>query len=202
MSAPDYFEKHFWQNGYERIAGVDEAGRGPLAGPVVAAAVILPLNFVDHYGIDDSKKLTARDREHLFTIITKEAVAYAVAEISHLQIDSINIYNASLLAMFEAVNKLSPQPDFVLFDGRACPLVSLPCSAIVKGDSLSVSIAAASIIAKVTRDRIMIEYDKQYPQYDFYNNKGYGTRAHINALMENGHSPIHRLSFKVRKLNI
>ena len=176
------------------VAGVDEVGRGPLAGPVVAAAVIL---HRDHgiVGIKDSKKLSEKKREQLFIEITEKAIAVSVGRAEVEEIDDINILNASLLAMKRAVEGLSIIPDHVLVDGNRCPDVSMPASAIIKGDQKIESIGAASIIAKVTRDREMVAMDKRYPGYEFSAHKGYGTKIHMSCLRQLGPSDIHRRSF-------
>ncbi len=193
----DTYEKLASQEGYGRIAGVDEAGRGPLAGPVVAAAVIFPAGYVNP-AINDSKKLTAAKREELYKIIFDEAndVGVGVAEAD--VIDQINILQASLQAMRDAVLELCPAPDFLLIDGLYGVSLNLPQKPLVKGDSLSVSIAAASIIAKVSRDRIMEMYHRQFPQYNFLQNKGYGTAEHRKILGEIGMCKIHRRSFHLK----
>lgn len=177
------------------LCGVDEAGRGPLAGPVCAAAVILsPERPID--GLNDSKKLSEKKREALFDEICQKAVAYAVAFASVEEIEEINILNATYLAMTRAVTSLSEAPSLVLIDGnRIPPQMTIPSRAVVKGDALSQSIAAASILAKVSRDRLLVELDEQYPQYGFAVHKGYGTAAHTAALREYGPCPAHRLSF-------
>jgi len=182
------------------VAGVDEAGRGPLAGPVYAAAVILsPDRRID--GLADSKKLTAKRRAVLFDLIQKHAAAWAIASASVEEIDAINILQASLLAMRRAVESLATQPDEILVDGLHCPKVSMPARAIVKGDSKEPAISAASILAKVARDREMLKLHAQYPCYGFDAHKGYPTAAHIAALREHGVSPVHRCSYApVRKL--
>ena len=183
------------EEGYSVICGIDEAGRGPLAGPVCAAAVILPPD-TEIEGLNDSKKLTAKKREALYDIITEEAVAYGIAFASEKEIDEINILQATFLAMKRATEKLQVRPDLVLVDGNQEPdLNGLPVETIVKGDSLSANIAAASILAKVTRDRFMLEQDKIYPEYGFAMHKGYGTKAHYAALTEYGPCPIHRQTF-------
>ena len=184
------------------VAGVDEAGRGPLAGPVYAAAVILsPDRRID--GLADSKKLTAKRRAVLFDLIQKHAAAWAIASASVEEIDAINILQASLLAMRRAVESLATQPDEILVDGLHCPKVSMPARAIVKGDSKEPAISAASILAKVARDREMLKLHAQYPCYGFDAHKGYPTAAHIAALNEHGVSPVHRCSYApVRKLMI
>ncbi len=180
--------------GYKWICGVDEAGRGPLAGPVCAAAVILPRGL-DIAGLDDSKKLSDRRRRELYDVITGAAAAYAIALVDQERIDEINILQATFRAMEEAVAKLSPQPDLALVDGNREPVLSIPCETIVGGDGKCASIAAASILAKVTRDRLMEELDQQYPEYGFAVHKGYGTRRHYEALRQYGPCPIHRQSF-------
>jgi ribonuclease HII len=189
-----FFERRARAEGYRSVAGVDEAGRGPLAGPVVAAAVILPPD-VDLPGVNDSKQLSAARREELFSIIMAKAVSVGVGISSHDIIDSINILQASLTAMKKALSKLSPRPDFVLVDGTFKVPVRLPQRAIVKGDSLSLSVAAASIIAKVTRDRMMCKLDLRYPGYGFADHKGYACRSHLTAIASLGPSPVHRKSF-------
>ena len=181
--------------GYGKIAGVDEAGRGPLAGPVVAAAVIFSANIAIE-GLDDSKKLSPKKREELFPQIQAEAVTYGVAIVSREVIDEINILQASRLAMKQAVEQLQPSPDLLLIDGNQKIDSALDQWTIVKGDSKSVSIAAASILAKVTRDRIMEDYHKLYPQYEFNRHKGYGTKLHRALIEEHGPCPIHRSTFK------
>lgn len=176
-----------------KAAGVDEAGRGPLAGPVVAAAIILPLNSALP-GVNDSKQLSPREREELFEELT--AIAdYGVGLVGPEQIDEVNILQATYLAMQQAVASLKCQPQFILADAVTIPGLNIPQKGIVKGDSLCVSIAAASIVAKVTRDRIMAAYDRIYPQYGFAHNQGYGTKEHIAALVRHGPCPIHRASF-------
>ena len=181
--------------GFATVCGVDEAGRGPLAGPVCAAAVILPQDLVIE-GLNDSKKLTEKRREALYEIITREAVAYGIAFADEREIDEINILQATFLAMRRAVEQLAVRPDIVLVDGNREPnLGNLPVKTIVKGDSLSANIAAASILAKVTRDRFMLEQDAIYPQYGFAVHKGYGTKAHYAALTQYGPCPMHRQSF-------
>nr|WP_236021849.1 ribonuclease HII [Geomesophilobacter sediminis] len=182
------------RRGYQRIAGVDEAGRGPLAGPVVAAAVILPPGLMLP-GVNDSKQLTAEQREVLFDVIHAEAVSVGVGIGDHDLIDSINILQATLSAMREAVSKLAPAPDFLLIDGISSVPLNIPQRTVKQGDALSLSIAAASIIAKVTRDRMMVQYDLQYPGYGFASHKGYGAAAHLAAIAELGPCPIHRKTF-------
>ena len=188
------YETEAFDAGIRLICGVDEAGRGPLAGPVCAAAVILPPGL-EIPGLNDSKKLTDKKRRELYDIMIEQAVSYGIAFASEQEIDEINILQATFLAMERAIQKLSPQPELALIDGNRAKDFGLPVRTIVKGDSLSASIAAASILAKVTRDRLMEEYDAQYPQYGFAQHKGYGTAAHYEALREFGPSPIHRKTF-------
>ena len=188
-------ERRLWSSGRSHIAGVDEVGRGPLAGPVVAAAVILPQDF-DVLGIDDSKKLSPKKREELFEVIKEKALAWSVGWVGPERIDEINILEATKEAMTQAVQGLSLQPDHVLIDGNfTVRALALPQTAIVKGDANSTSIAAASILAKVTRDRYMEEMDAVYPGYAFASNKGYGTKAHYDGLKAQGPTPIHRKTF-------
>lgn len=187
-------EKEIFEQGYQLVCGVDEAGRGPLAGPVCAAAVILPPE-IDIPGLDDSKKLSDKKRRELFPAIQEKAVAYAIAMADHSEIDEINILQATFLAMKRAVSQLSVKPDFALVDGNRETDFGVPVRTVIHGDSLSASIAAASILAKVTRDDLMLEMAKQYPQYSFEVHKGYGTKAHYAALTEHGPCPIHRMSF-------
>jgi ribonuclease HII len=193
------FEKDAYQEGYQLIAGIDEAGRGPLAGPVVAAAVVFPPDYFNNQ-IRDSKKLKPTEREALFDVIQREAIAVGVSIADVEIIDRINILNATLQAMREAVLELQSLPDFLLIDGNHKVPLMTPQKTIIKGDALSVSIAAASIIAKVTRDRIMDMYHRQYPQYNFHRNKGYGTKEHIAAIQRFGYCKIHRRSFHLKKL--
>ena len=189
------FERALYQRGYQRIAGVDEAGRGPLAGPVVASAVILPLDCAI-VGIMDSKQLTAKQRDVLFDEIREAAVSIGISYMDSKTIDQVNILQATMQAMRESIEQIDPSPDYVIVDGTHIPAVSIPTKAIPKGDSLSQSVAAASIIAKVTRDRLMIELDKVYPQYGFRQHKGYGTDQHRQALIQFGPCPIHRRTFR------
>ncbi|MBO5335729.1 MAG: ribonuclease HII [Lachnospiraceae bacterium] len=179
---------------YSFICGIDEVGRGPLAGPVVAGAVILPKDC-DILYINDSKQLSEKKREELYDIIMEKAVACAVGYATPERIDEINILQATYEAMREAISKLSPAPDILLNDAVTIPAVNIPQIPIIKGDAKSISIGAASIIAKVTRDRLMVEYDKVFPEYDFAGNKGYGSATHIEALKKYGPTPIHRRSF-------
>lgn len=186
------YEKKYDDCGY--ICGIDEVGRGPLAGPVVAGAVILPKDCKILY-INDSKKLSAKKREELYDVIMEQAVAVGIGMASPQRIDEINILQATYEAMREAIQKLSVKPDILLNDAVTIPGVSIRQVPIIKGDAKSISIGAASIVAKVTRDRLMVEYDKILPQYGFASNKGYGSAEHIKALQEVGPSPIHRASF-------
>lgn len=180
--------------GYTAVCGCDEAGRGPLAGPVVAAAVILPRGC-DIPGLNDSKKLTEKKREALFDVICDTALAYAIAEASPAEIDEINILNASMLAMRRAVEGLDMPADFALIDGNTSRGFSIPTQTVIGGDAKSPSIAAASILAKVTRDRMCADMDAEYPQYGFAKHKGYPTKAHMDAVRQFGPSPIHRKTF-------
>lgn len=188
------FEHKYEQEGYRAICGVDEAGRGPLAGPVCAAAVILPMD-IEIPGLNDSKKLSDKKRRELFPIICDKAVAYGIAFADHSEIDEINILQATYRAMERAISKLSVKADFALIDGNRAKDFGLPLETVVGGDGRSASIAAASVLAKVTRDDYMLEMAKTYPQYGFEIHKGYGTKAHYEALTEHGPCPIHRLSF-------
>lgn len=190
------YERQYLNEGYRLVAGVDEVGRGPLAGPVVAAAVILPLDEEKRIlGINDSKKLSKKKREYLAERIKEAAVAYAVEEVGEEAIDEINILQATRLAMKRAIEKLSPRPDFVLTDGNMTLDIVIPQKSIVKGDALVASIGAASIVAKVYRDRLMEQYAEVYPYYGFERNAGYGTKAHIEAIREMGICTIHRKTF-------
>ncbi len=193
------YENDLYKNGNERgavslIAGVDEVGRGPLAGPVVAAAVILPADF-DVIGVNDSKKLSEKRREELYRIILEKAVAWSIGMKDNQVIDRINILEATKEAMSDAVRQLDPKPNHVLIDALTLPDVDIPQTGIIRGDSESVSVAAASIVAKVTRDRMMVRYHEIYPQYAFDRNKGYGTKAHYAGIEEAGLCPIHRRTF-------
>ncbi|MDP2208866.1 MAG: ribonuclease HII [Bacteroidota bacterium] len=194
------FERELWQTGKRFVAGVDEAGRGPLAGPVVAAAVVFPREFIID-GIKDSKTLSEKKRADLFDQIHLKALSIGVGIVDHILIDEINVLNATFKAMHKAIDELEPAPEHLLVDGPYFPELNIPASKIVDGDSKCFTIAAASIIAKVIRDKMMIEYDKIYPQYGFAKNKGYGTEEHIEAIRKYGFCEIHRKSFKIRKLN-
>lgn len=189
-----FYERELKNNGYNLICGADEVGRGPLAGPVVCAAVIMPEGDIIE-GVDDSKKLTARKREKLDVLIRERAVAYAVCRVEPQVIDEINILEATKLCMKNAVESLEISPDFVLTDGNMTLDITIPQRHVIGGDAASYSIGAASIIAKVYRDKLMDEYAALYPGYGFESNKGYGTAAHIAAIMANGLCPIHRRSF-------
>ena len=192
---PDYsLEQALAEQGYTTICGVDEAGRGPLSGPVVAAACILPPNF-EIGELNDSKKLSPKKRDLLFDRIKKEALAYSIASASPAEIDEINILNATMLAMRRAIEGLPIRAEFALIDGNVSRGIPIPCETVIKGDARSASIAAASILAKVTRDRLCLQDDLDYPQYKFAKHKGYGTKEHIEALKAYGPSPIHRRSF-------
>ena len=188
------YERVLNQNGITLIAGVDEVGRGPLIGPVVAAAVILPSNYKLE-GLTDSKKLSEKKREKFYEIIKKDAIAIGIGVISEKRIDEINIYEATKEAMKEAINNLKIKPEHILID--AMPLeLDIPTTSIIKGDLLSISISAASVIAKVTRDHMLYDIDLEYPMYDLKNNKGYGTKKHLEAIKKYGITKYHRLSYK------
>lgn len=189
------FENNARQNGFSRVAGVDEAGRGPLAGPVVTAAVILPDNFAVP-GVNDSKCLSSKQRDCLYEEIYRDAVSIGIGIVDPIEIDRINILQASLTAMAIAVCNLKPAPDYLLIDGNYCIPAAFPQEAIIDGDAKCLSIAAASIVAKVTRDRIMAGYQLDYPEFNFPNHKGYATRAHLMAIEQFGCCPIHRRSFR------
>ena len=187
-------ENSFFSDDIQVICGVDEAGRGPLAGPVCAAAVILPKGL-ELPGLTDSKKLTDKKRRELFPLIQEQAIAYGIGFATEQEIDEINILQATFLAMQRALDQLSVKPDLALIDGNREKDFGVPVKTVVKGDSLSANIAAASILAKVTRDDLMVEMAETYPQYGFEIHKGYGTKAHYAALRELGPSPIHRMTF-------
>lgn len=196
------YERELLQRGSSRIAGVDEAGRGPLAGPVVAAAVVFPAEWIvsglprSLWGLNDSKQLTPQERDVFFAKLTAHAeVAYAIAWCDHTLIDQINILQATFRAMNDALARLTPAPGHVLVDGNQISSVRWPQTPIIDGDAKSYSIAAASVLAKVTRDRMMVEFDRQWPQYGFCEHKGYSTERHLAALMEHGPCPLHRRSF-------
>jgi ribonuclease HII len=187
-------EQEHFDRGVKIICGVDEAGRGPLAGPVCAAAVILPPN-AEIPGLNDSKKLSDKKRRELYPIIKEQAIAYGIAFADHNEIDEINILQATYLAMERAINQLSVKPELALIDGNRAKDFGIPVQTVVHGDSLSASIAAASVLAKVTRDDVMLQMAEEYPGYGFEIHKGYGTKAHYAALTEKGPSPIHRTTF-------
>jgi ribonuclease HII len=196
MSQQDMWaiEQEYFNRGIKIICGVDEAGRGPLAGPVCAAAVILPPN-TDIPGLNDSKKLSDKKRRELYPIIKEQAIAYGIAFADHNEIDEINILQATYLAMERAINQLQVKPELALIDGNRAKDFGIPVETVIHGDSLSASIAAASVLAKVTRDDYMLQMAEEYPGYDFEIHKGYGTKAHYAALTAHGPSPIHRMSF-------
>ncbi len=193
---PDFeIEKQALQKGYKHVCGVDEAGRGPLAGPVCAAAVILPEN-TEIEGLNDSKKLSEKKREALYDIIKEKAIAYSIAFGSLEEIEELNILEATYIAMNRAIEGLNIPADYALIDGNRVPKgIKIPCETVVKGDAKSCSIAAASILAKVTRDRLLVEYDEKYPEYNFKKHKGYGTKEHTDLILKYGPCEIHRLSF-------
>ena len=202
ISTPDFsYEKNAKLKGYANVCGVDEAGRGPLAGPVYAAAVILPEDCIIE-GLNDSKKLSEAKRDKLFDVIIEKAIAYSVAYATVDEIEEYNILNATYLAMNRAIETLNIPADYALIDGNRIPKdISVDCECVIKGDAKSYSIAAASILAKVTRDRVMDEMDAIYPQYQFKKHKGYGTKAHTDAILEFGPCKIHRPSFLKKLLN-
>lgn len=193
------FERHLWASGTHHIAGIDEAGRGPLAGPVVAAAVIFPHDVVLR-GVKDSKVLTAEQREAMYNEIFAHALAVGVGQVESEEIDRINILNATYKAMHEAIRRLAIPPDHLLIDGNRFLENGIPFTTVIDGDALSFSVAAASIVAKVTRDRLMVGYDSLYPAYGFAKHKGYATREHREAIIKCGFCPIHRQSFSVSPL--
>ena len=188
------FEQEAINKGYHRVCGVDEAGRGPLVGPVCAAAVILPENTIIE-GVNDSKKLSEKKREALFEVIKAEAVSYSIAYASVEEIESMNILNATMLAMKRAVEGLDVKADYAMIDGNRLPDLCIDSEFIIKGDAKSKSIACASILAKVSRDRLLYKYAEEYPMYGFDKHKGYGTKAHTAAIKEFGPCPYHRMSF-------
>lgn len=194
------YEKEALSKGYKSICGVDEAGRGPLAGPVCAAAVILPENTIIE-GVNDSKKLSEKKRESLFDVIKEQALSYSIAFASVEEIEEINILNATMLAMKRAVEGLDVKADYAMIDGNRLPDLSIDSEFIIKGDAKSMSIACASILAKVSRDRLLYKYAEEYPEYLFNKHKGYGTKAHVEAIKKYGPCPYHRLSFLKKILN-
>lgn len=189
-------EVALWNQGYHRVVGVDEAGRGPLAGPVVVAGVILNPNTADSLDVDDSKRLSESRREALFEAIISGSIGHQIEVLGNIEIDELNILNATLKGMQQAVEALKPVPDYVLIDGNRLPKLTLPAQAIVKGDQKSKSIAAASILAKVTRDKIMQGYDEEFPKWEFSKHKGYPTKRHKELLQQYGPTPIHRKTFR------
>ena len=194
------YEKEAISKGYKAVCGVDEAGRGPLAGPVCAAAVILPENTIIE-GVNDSKKLSEKKREALFDVIKEQALSYSIAFASVEEIEEINILNATMLAMKRAVEGLDVKADYAMIDGNRLPDLSIDSEFIIKGDAKSMSIACASILAKVSRDRLLYKYAEEYPEYLFDKHKGYGTKAHVEAIKKYGLCPYHRLSFLKKILN-
>lgn len=188
------FENNAIEKGYKTVCGVDEAGRGPLAGPVCAAAVILPENTLIE-GVNDSKKLSEKKREMLFDIIKEQAISYSIAYASVDEIEELNILNATMLAMKRAVEGLEPKADYAMIDGNRLPNLDIDSEYIIKGDARSMSIACASILAKVSRDRILYKYAEEFPEYGFDKHKGYGTKAHTEALKKYGPCKYHRMSF-------
>lgn len=194
------YENEALSKGYNNICGVDEAGRGPLAGPVCAAAVILPKGEIIE-GVNDSKKLTEKKREALYGVIKEKAVAYSIAFASVEEIEEMNILNATMLAMKRAVDGLDIPADYAMIDGNKIPNLNIPAEYVIKGDANSMSIAAASILAKVTRDRLCADYEKEYPQYGFAKHKGYGTKLHREMILKYGPCKIHRMSFLKKLLN-
>ena len=194
MEPTEEYEQEARQRGYRHVAGLDEAGRGPLAGPVVAAAVILPVRC-QLAGVNDSKRLSEAAREQLFAAILEEAVGVGIGSADACEIDSLNILEATRLAMYRAVENVVPSPDYLLIDAVTLPAVGLPARSIIKGDTLSLSIAAASIVAKVTRDLLMMAYHQSFPQYNFLSHKGYGTAEHRQRLERYGPCAIHRRTF-------
>lgn len=194
------YEKEAISKGYKAVCGVDEAGRGPLAGPVCAAAVILPENTIIE-GVNDSKKLSEKKREALFDVIKEQALSYSIAFASVEEIEDINILNATMLAMKRAVEGLDVKADYAMIDGNRLPDLSIDSEFIIKGDAKSMSIACASILAKVSRDRLLYKYAEEYPEYLFDKHKGYGTKVHVEAIKKYGPCPYHRLSFLKKILN-
>lgn len=194
------YENELRAQGYNYICGVDEAGRGPLAGPVCAAAVILPPDTIIE-GVNDSKKLTEKKREELFDVVIDTALAYCIAFGSVEEIEEHNILATTMMTMKRAVEGLSVKADYAIIDGNRLPKLDIPAQYVIKGDANSMSIAAASILAKVSRDRLMLEYAKAYPQYCFEKHKGYGTKLHNEMILQHGPSPIHRMSFLKKLLN-
>ena len=195
-----FYENTLHEKGYELVCGVDEAGRGPLAGPVCAAAVILPPNTIIE-GVNDSKKLSEKKREQLFDVVIEKSLAYCIAFGSVEEIEQHNILATTMNTMKRAVEGLSVKAQYAIIDGNKLPPLEIPCEYVIKGDAKSMSIAAASILAKVSRDRLMLEYAKEYPQYCFEKHKGYGTKLHTEMILKYGPSKIHRMSFLKKLLN-
>lgn len=195
-----FYENTLHEKGYELVCGVDEAGRGPLAGPVCAAAVILPPNTIIE-GVNDSKKLSEKKREQLFDVVIEKSLAYCIAFGSVEEIEQHNILATTMNTMKRAVEGLSVKAQYAIIDGNKIPPLDIPCEYVIKGDAKSMSIAAASILAKVSRDRLMLEYAKEYPQYCFEKHKGYGTKLHTEMILKYGPSKIHRMSFLKKLLN-
>lgn len=193
------YENAAYEKGYQYVCGVDEAGRGPLAGPVCAAAVILPKGMIIE-GVNDSKKLSEKKREALFDVICSSALAYSIAFAEVEEIEEVNILRATMNTMKRAVEGLNIKADFAYIDGNTMPPVDIDGECIVKGDAKSMSVACASILAKVSRDRLMLKYAEMYPRYSFEKHKGYGTKVHVEALKEYGPCPIHRMSFLTKIL--
>lgn len=189
------YELKAYQNGYNLIGGIDEVGRGPLVGPVVASCVILPKDF-ELEGLTDSKKLSERKREQFYSVIMEKAISVGIGVIDEDKIDEVNIYEATKLAMYQAIENCKIKPDYILIDAMKLDKLSVPSESIIKGDLKSISISAASVIAKVTRDRMLYELDKEYPMYDFAKNKGYPTKAHVEAIKKYGILKQHRKTFK------
>ena len=194
------FENAAYSRGFTKIAGIDEAGRGPLAGPVVVAAVILGKNWNTEFELNDSKQLTAKKRHELYNLICAEASAFKIFSVSPQEIDRLNILQATMVGMQRCSDEIDPAPDYLLVDGNRYPITNIKGQALVKGDCLSKSIAAASILAKVTRDRKMVEFGEKYPQWGFERHMGYPTRQHREAIAEHGLSPVHRRSFRHKPL--
>ena len=195
-----FYENTLHEKGYELVCGVDEAGRGPLAGPVCAAAVILPPNTIIE-GVNDSKKLSEKKREQLFDVVIEKSLAYCISFGSVEEIEEKNILATTMNTMKKAVEGLSVKAQYAIIDGNKLPPLEIPCEYVIKGDAKSMSIAAASILAKVSRDRLMLEYAKEYPQYCFEKHKGYGTKLHTEMILKYGPSKIHRMSFLKKLLN-
>ena len=195
-----YLENKAYSEGFSKIAGIDEAGRGPLAGPVVVATVILGSNWNIDYEINDSKQLSSKKRQELFDLICKESYAYKIISISPEEIDHLNILQATMFGMQRCAAEIDPTPDYLLVDGNSYPSTDIPGQAVVKGDCLSKSIAAASILAKVTRDQKMVLFGKKYPQWGFERHMGYPTKQHREAIVKHGISPIHRRSFRIKPI--